>query len=96
MSAAPGIKHDSGKLRMDLLPAEALLALGEVVTYGAGKYGENNWRGVEAWRYEAALLRHLMAWKMGERQDSESGIHHLKHVLCNAAFLVALDMEAKG
>ena len=91
-----GRKDDAGKLRMDLIPPEAMLALGKVVTYGAGKYGPNNWRGVEIERYEAAMLRHYAAWKMGEEFDPESGIHHLSHMLCNAAFMVALkgDMEA--
>ena len=86
-----GKKFDSGKLMLDLIPPEATRALGEVLTYGAQKYGANNWRGVEAARYEAALQRHLLAWKEGEQLDAESGISHLKHVLCNAAFLVALE-----
>ena len=84
-------KYDTGKTRLDLLPPEAIRALGEVLTYGAEKYGPNNWRGVEAERYEAALLRHWLAWREGEELDAESGLPHLWHVLCNAAFLVALE-----
>ena len=84
-------KHDAGKLRLDLLPPEAIRAMGEVLAYGAGKYGPNNWRGVEAKRYEAALLRHWLAWREGEARDLESGLPHLWHVLCNAAFLAALE-----
>ena len=90
-----GLKHDSGKLRLDLLPPEAVRALGAVLTYGAEKYGPNNWRGVEAGRYEAALLRHWLAWREGEARDAESGLPHLWHVLCNAAFLVALEEGKK-
>lgn len=86
-----GHKDDMDKVRLDLLPPEAVMGLGEVLTYGANKYGPNNWRGVESERYEAALLRHLMAWKAGSAVDEESGLSHLKHVLCNAAFLVALE-----
>ena len=86
-----GKKFDSGKLMLDLIPPEATRALGEVLTYGAQKYGPNNWRGVEPRRYEAALQRHLLAWKEGEQRDAESGLHHLKHVLTNAAFLVTLE-----
>ena len=87
----PGKKHDSGKMRLDLLPPEAIRALGAVLTYGADKYGPNNWRGVRVERYEAALLRHWLAWREGEMMDTESGLPHLWHVLCNAAFLVALE-----
>ena len=90
-----GLKHDGGKTRLDLLPPEAIRALGEVLTYGAAKYGPNNWRGVEAFRYEAALLRHWLAWREGEWLDAESGLPHLWHVLCNAAFLVALEEGKK-
>ena len=91
MKQETGRKDDMGKVQLDLLPPEAVIGLGEVLTYGANKYGTNNWRGVEVERYEAALLRHLMAWKSGSPVDEESGLSHLKHVLCNAAFLVALE-----
>ena len=90
-----GKKFDTGKMRLDLLPPEAIRALGAVLTYGAEKYGPNNWRGVEAERYEAALLRHWLAWRQGEDLDIESGLPHLWHVLCNAAFLVALEEGKK-
>ena len=90
----PGLKYDTGKLRLDLLPPEAMNALGEVLTYGANKYGPNQWRGIEIERYEAALLRHWLAWKNGEQADAESGLPHLAHMLCNAAFMVALDKDA--
>ncbi len=83
-----GIKHDSGKLRYDLVPVEAHEALAEVFTYGSSKYGDNNWQAVESNRYEAALFRHLNAWRKGEKVDSESGISHLKHALTNVAILL--------
>ena len=51
-----GRKDDNGKNRLDLIPPEVILALGQVMTYGAGKYGANNWQGVETDRYYAALL----------------------------------------
>lgn len=91
--AREGIKHDAGKLRMDLIPPSALEALAEVLTYGAQKYAPNSWQAVEPERYHAALLRHLCAWMRGEKVDVESGISHLRHVLCNAAFLV--DQEGR-
>lgn len=91
-----GLKYDAGKPRLDLIPPEAVLALGYVLTYGAEKYAPNSWRGVEPERYVAALMRHLMAYQSGEKTDSESKLPHLWHVLTNAAFLVALDGEAES
>lgn len=85
---ACGKKYDKDKLRMDLIPGEVLEALAEVLTYGAKKYEANNWQKVETWRYEAAALRHWAKYKKGEKCDSESGLPHLWHFLCNAAFLV--------
>ena len=85
-----GLKYDEGKTRLDLVPPEAVMALGRVLTYGAEKYEPNSWRGVEPERYVAALLRHLMAYQMGETHDPESEMPHMWHVLTNAAFLVAL------
>ena len=85
-----GLKYDAGKSRLDLLPPKAVMALGEVMTYGAAKYGADNWQGVEPRRYIVALLRHLMAYMDGQEQDEESGLPHLWHVLTNAAFAVAI------
>lgn len=41
-----GLKYDDGKPRLDLVPPEAVMALGRVLTYGAEKYAPNSWRGV--------------------------------------------------
>lgn len=85
-----GRKFDLDKPRMDLLPFDALLEVSKVLALGASKYGDDNWRLVEpVSRYEAALLRHLAAHKMGEVNDLESGLSHLAHVACNALFLLA-------
>ena len=89
-----GKKHDAGKLRMDLIPPEAEMALAAVMMDGAAKYGEGTWREVESWRWEAAMRRHLAAYKLGERCDPESGLLHLAHVLANAAFfMIAVERE---
>ncbi|MHA1342401.1 MAG: dATP/dGTP diphosphohydrolase domain-containing protein [Promethearchaeota archaeon] len=87
-----GFKYDDGKLRYDLIPPEVLKSLAEVLTYGSQKYGDNTWQGVKSERYYAALFRHLQAWRMGKENDSESKIHHLKHALCNIAFILCKDL----
>ena len=92
-----GLKYDEGKTRLDLVPPEAVMALGRVLTYGAEKYEPNSWRGVEPERYVAALLRHLMAYREWAKQhDPESEMPHMWHVLTNAAFLVALTRKEAG
>ena len=89
----PGLKYDKGKLRWDLLPIEQVEKVVEILTYGAAKYADNNWQNVDkaTERYYAALLRHLTAWRKGEKIDPESGLEHLSHVACNIIFLMWLD-----
>ena len=94
----PGRKDDDGKNRLDLIPPEAILAIGEVMSHGAKVYSPNNWQKVENFnnRYYAAALRHLLTWRDGEDVDKESNLHHLKHALCNLTFLVwGIDNETK-
>jgi ribosomal protein L37AE/L43A len=84
---APGAKGDAQKPRADLLLgfSRALLAVAEVSTYGASKYSENGWahvpNGVE--RYTAAMLRHLLAEQVEER-DEESGLAHAAQTCWNS------------
>lgn len=94
---ATGCKNDMGKLRMDLVPPEAIDALATVLTYGATKYGDRNWEKGLCWgRVFAALMRHLWLWWSGEENDKESGISHLDHAMCNIAFLIAYSRRRFG
>ena len=87
-------KADAGKLRMELIPPSAFIALAEVLTYGAEKYSANSWREVEPERYKGALMRHFVEYLINnESVDEESGISHIRHVLCNAAFLVEFEED---
>ena len=89
-----GLKHDGGKLRLDLVPAELIEAVGAIMTHGAEKYGEGNWKKVEPKRYRAALMRHICKWLRNPfGKDEESGLPHLWHIACNVAFLLVLDKE---
>jgi len=89
-----GHKHDHGKPRYDLLPANAIEELAKVLTFGAEKYAPNSWQLVEYGieRYRAALLRHTFAIQRGELYDSESGLLHSAHAQCCAAFIVELQL----
>ena len=96
-SMEEGRKHDSGKLRLDLIPPEAIDALAEVLTPGAARYGARNWEKGLTWgRCFAAMMRHAWAWWRGEDKDPDSGLSHMAHVLCNAAFLVTFERRRLG
>lgn len=84
-----GKKYDTEKLRTDLIPIAVTNGLAQVLTHGAKKYGDRNWEsGIDFNRIYGAAFRHLFAWWDGEDIDPESGLNHLKHALCNIAFLI--------
>jgi len=85
-----GLKDDKGKLRYDLITPESIEALAEVLTYGAKKYKPNSWQNVEdaSNKHYAALMRHLIAWRKGEKLDPETKLNHIKHILTNTMFLL--------
>lgn len=92
-----GRKDDSDKNRLDLIEPEFIEGIGNVLTFGASKYEPNNWQNVEdpENRYYAAAMRHLMAWRKGEKVDEESGLSHLEHAATNIMFLLHFDREEK-
>lgn len=73
----------------------ALLAVGQVLAFGAKKYAARNWEnGIVYSRVYAAAQRHLLAHLSGETRDPETGLPHLAHAGCCLMFL--LTFEARG
>ena len=91
VAKALGRKDDSGKIRHELIDVEFIEELSEVLTVGAQKYADNNWKNVKPFedRYFAALLRHLFAWRKSQQEarDEETGLPHLAHAACCLMFL---------
>lgn len=90
-----GMKADTGKAPMNLLPFEALEEVSKVLGFGAEKYSERGWYDkcttIEDFqRYEASLIRHVSSWMQGKEYDEETGMHELAHLACNALFLLSL------
>lgn len=101
--AATFQKHDAGKARYDLVDQAALSAVVAVLTHGAAKYGDDNWRkGFVAareatqGRYYAAMMRHVESWRSGAQRDRESGFPHLAHAVCCLLFLLAEELTRGG
>ena len=88
-------KTDAGKIRPTLVPPALIEAVAAVREYGCSKYhAPDNWRRVEPQRYRDALYRHWLAYlKNPEACDPESGLPHLWHLACNAAFLIEMEEE---
>lgn len=80
-----------------LIPRRAHNEVARVLSFGAKKYSPDNWRFVPGWRwrYFAASLRHLIAWKLGHKYDRESKLYHLACAICSMYFLLQLDIESE-
>jgi len=91
------LKDDVLKARVDLLPPAVLWSVGQVMRFGAGKYGADNWRKGMKWgRLYGAALRHLFRWWYGRTFDKESGLPHLAHAIASLMMLHACEMEEIG
>jgi hypothetical protein len=84
-----GLKFDAEKPEFSLLPVFPLRAVADVLTYGKVKYDAHNWRkGLDWSRVMDAIERHYSQFKAGQDTDSESGLHHLAHLMANVMFLL--------
>ena len=97
-AAAPGgLKHDSAKTRFDLLDPVWLEGVADVLTFGAQKYAEHNWRaGIVFSRLLGALMRHTNAIARGETHDPETGLLHAYHASCCLMFLARFQEEGRS
>lgn len=96
IEAGKGTKDDLNKPNyLDILTHLDLnfLAEGaEVMKDGAKKYSKDNWKkDLEPERITKALLRHLVKYANGEKNDTESNKSHLCHILANCMFLYYYD-----
>ena len=82
-------KADAGKPRLSLVPTQIIYDIARVREYGDKKYGStDNWKTVEKQRYVDAMYRHFLCFVEDPLSvDEESGLPHLWHLECNAAFL---------
>ena len=92
---ASGIKYDSEKPKMNLLPPKAIVEISKVLTFGAAKYDAENWRKLDDLqnRYTAGALRHIFAHMDGEELDPETNLSHLAHAMCCLLFKLEIELE---
>lgn len=80
---------DEGKVRMELVPYDAINVIARAFGYGATKYGDYNYLKGMLWlKLFGSTLRHLFKWSVGEDIDKESGLPHLGHAACDILMLI--------
>jgi hypothetical protein len=79
-----------GKPKVSDVPPIAFYAMGAAMSDGAKKYGRFNWRatGVTASVFYDAMRRHLDDWYAGQDHATDSGIHHLAHMMAGGAIVL--------
>ena len=83
-----GLRYNTGKLKMSLLPRYAINELAKIITRGSEKYLPRNWENGMAWTTVLdSLKRHLLEFENCKDYDPETQCLHIAHVMCNAAFL---------
>ena len=95
-----GVKNDGLKTQWWYFDSfwECLEEVVQVLTYGDSKYNAEdgaNWKRLPdaEKRFKDALLRHLLAYRTGEKIDQETGKSHLAHLITNALFLMWFDKK---
>lgn len=81
-----GIKHDSNKPMLSLIPIEFTTQLGKALTFGCKKYGVHNFRdGLKLSRLLDATERHLKLEIAGIEKDRDSKLPHWAHAAASLA-----------
>jgi len=81
---AHGGKQSQTAYGFHLADTDAMLALAEVLQYGATRYARDNWRRIPAEEHFNHMLIHWYAWLKGDRSDD-----HLGHMFCRAMMTYA-------
>jgi hypothetical protein len=83
------LRYNEGKADLHLVPYESVEEISKVLSFGAKKYSEENWKkGMSIKKCMSSLLRHAFAYMCGERNDPESGLSHIAHIGCNVFFIL--------
>ena len=85
-----------GKPMVSLVQTPFILDIAKVLTFGAKKYGKNNWKNIdkkEIDRLKDSLLRHTLAYTSGDLIDPDTGLSHSAHAACNLMFLHYFELQ---
>lgn len=91
-----GLRYNSGKNRLDLIPCSLIDGVGRVLTFGAQKYAPDNWRKFNQQQVRECIgsaMRHIEQYRQGNWLDPESGLPHLAHAATNLGFILELHKE---
>jgi hypothetical protein len=81
------LRYNDLKPKWSLVHFKSLLPMVSVLEYGCEKYARDDWkRGLDKKEILESMMRHLIDLMDADKYDSESGLHHIGHIMCNAMF----------
>lgn len=83
-----GVKQPALSYRFDLIDPFTIFRLAHILSEGAQKYGEWNWRGLTIQDNINHAIIHLYAFLAGDEQDD-----HLGHAFCRTMFALSLKLR---
>lgn len=84
-----GLKFDSEKAPIDLIPHDSIIEIAKVLQAGEKKYGTANWaNGIEIRRLLSASMRHIGQFNNGEDMDEETQTLHIANAATNLIFAI--------
>lgn len=83
-----GGKQSKVLYRYDLLDPISMFEMTKVLTEGAEKYGEDNWRNITVREHLNHLIIHAYAYLAGDNSDE-----HLSHIMCRAMFAQGVEKQ---
>lgn len=87
-SSTGSLRFNKGKPETSQLDPRFILALADLMTVSAEKYGKFNWAlGQQYHTPFDSCMRHLLKFMNGENVDEESGKDHLLHAAANLMIL---------
>ena len=90
VSVDPKQSQGTKKMCFDAIPITLMSLLSKPSKDGADKYGLYNWLDLDdetmsVSTYLNAVQRHLLLYKAGQDNASDSGLHHLDHIMAGCA-----------
>lgn len=80
-------KFDGAKAPLCLIDPAFTEQVARVLAIGEGKYGKNNWRGLQTERLLSAVKRHVLEIEKGNDIDEETGEPHAAHAASGLMFI---------
>jgi hypothetical protein len=85
-----GGKQSDVGVRFDLIPAESLIIVAQILAAGAIKYGVNNWKLIPTEDHVNHAVNHLYKFLAGDTTEN-----HLGNAACRVLFALYMSMQER-